>query len=152
MFDSHAETLTPDQELDFLKQIYGSERSDKLIEILTNSFNVLQNRAQMLLSLITITLTITGFSGPRIAESSLVARISIAFGLAFVLISALILMAGPLRINWCTRSKSVDIDQTLVKLIVQRNTRTDRYHLASITLVIGLIGYVSSVISFLISG
>lgn len=152
MFDSHAETLTPDQELDFLKQIYGSERSDKLIEILTNSFNVLQNRAQMLLSLITITLTITGFSGPRIAESSLVARISIAFGLAFVLISALILMAGPLRINWCTRSKSVDIDQTLVKLIVQRNTRTDRYHLASITLVIGLIGYVSSMISFLISG
>jgi hypothetical protein len=152
MFDSHAETLTPDQELDFLKQIYGSDRSDKLIEILTDSFNVLQNRAQMLLSLITITLTITGFSGPRIAESSLVARISIAFGLAFVLISALILMAGPLRINWCTRSKSVDIDQTLVKLIVQRNTRTNRYHLASITLVIGLIGYVSSVISFLISG
>ncbi len=152
MFDSDAETLTPDQELDFLKQIYGSDRSDKLIEILTNSFNVLQNRAQMLLSLITITLTITGFSGPRIAESSLVARIAIAFGLAFVLISALILMAGPLRINWCTRSKSVDIDQTLVKLIVQRNTRTDRYHLASITLVIGLIGYVSSVISFLISG
>ena len=152
MFDSHAETLTPDQELDFLKQIYGSDRADKLIEILTDSFNVLQNRAQMLLSLITITLTITGFSGPRIAESSLVARISIAFGLAFVLISALILMAGPLRINWCTRSKSVDIDQTLVKLIVQRNTRTNRYHLASITLVIGLIGYVSSVISFLISG
>ncbi len=152
MFDSHAETLTPDQELDFLKQIYGGDRSDKLIEILTDSFNVLQNRAQMLLSLITITLTITGFSGPRIAESSLVARISIAFGLAFVLISALILMAGPLRINWCKRSKSVDIDQTLVKLIVQRNTRTNRYHLASITLVIGLIGYVSSVISFLISG
>ena len=152
MFDSHAETLTPDQELDFLKQIYGRDRSDKLIEILTDSFNVLQNRAQMLLSLITITLTITGFSGPRIAESSLVARISIAFGLAFVLISALILMAGPLRINWCTRTKSIDIDQTLVKLIIQRNTRTNRYHLASITLVIGLIGYVSSVISFLISG
>jgi len=152
MFDRHAETLTPDQELDFLKQIYGSDRSDKLIEILTDSFNVLQNRAQMLLSLIAITLTITGFSGPRIAESSLVARISIAFGLAFVLISALILMAGPLRINWCTRTKSVDIDQTLVKLIVQRNTRTNRYHLASVTLVIGLIGYVSSVISFLISG
>jgi len=121
MFESHAETLTPDQELDFLKQIYGSDRSDKLIEILTDSFNVLQNRAQMLLSLITITLTITGFSGPRIAESSLVARISIAFGLAFVLISALILMAGPLRINWCTRSKSVDIDQTLVKLIDLRS-------------------------------
>ena len=152
MFQDQSDILSPEQELDFLKQIYGENRADKLIGILTDSFNVLQNRAQMLLSLITITLTITGFSGPRIAESSLVARISIAFGLAFVLISALILMAGPLRINWCTRTKSVDIDQTLLKLIVQRNTRTNRYHLASITLVIGLIGYVSSVISFLISG
>ena len=152
MFQDQSDILSPEQELDFLKQIYGENRPDKLVEILTDSFNVLQNRAQMLLSLITITLTITGFSGPRIAESSLVARISIAFGLVFVLMSALILMAGPLRINWCTRTKSVDLDQSLTKLIVQRNSRTDRYHLAAISLVIGLIGYVSSVISFLISG
>ena len=152
MLQDYSDTLSPEQELVFLKQIYGEDRSDRLIEILTDSFTVLQNRAQMLLSLITITLTITGFSGPRIADSSLVARIAIAFGLLFVLISALVLMAGPLRIEWCTRTRSIDIDQSLTKLIVQRNARTDRYHLAAIFLVIGLIGYVSSVISFLISG
>jgi hypothetical protein len=152
MYCTKTNSLTPAEELEYLKTIYGDNQAEKLFTLLTDSFNVIQNRAQMLLSLITITLTITGFSGPRIAESSLFARLSIAIGLGFVLLSALILMAGPLRLNWCTRSRSKSLDQSLIKLIEQRNFRTERYHLASIALVVGLIGYVTSVISFLILG
>ena len=152
MVFSDRDTLSPQEELDFLQEIYGQNREDRLIEILTDAFNVLQNRAQMLLSLITITLTITGFSGPQIAQSSRLGRVAIIFGLFFVLLSALVLMAGPLRLNWCTRSREENIEQSLVKLIVQRNRRTDRYHLAAVLLVIGLIGYVGSVISFLAAG
>ena len=146
------EQLSPAEELKFLKEIYGEERVDQKFDVLTDSFNVLQNRAQMLLSLITITLTITGFSGPAIAASSTLARFAIALGLVLVLLSAFILMVGPLRLNWCTRSRADSVDQTLIVLIMQRNQRTRRYHLASITLVVGLIGYVTSVISFLIAG
>ncbi len=146
------EKLSPARELEHIKMIYGSDRPDKLYEMLTASFNVLQSRAQMLLSLVTITLTITGFSGPKIAASSLLARISIAAGLALVLLSAIVLLAGPLRLSWCTQDRMGDIDQTLIRLIEQRNFRTRRYHIASFCLVIGLIGYVTSVISFLITG
>jgi hypothetical protein len=152
MVFSDRDTLSPQEELDFLQEIYGQNREDRLIEILTDAFNVLQNRAQMLLSLITITLTITGFSGPQIAQSSLLGRVAIICGLFFVLLSALVLMAGPLRLTWCTRRREENIEQSLVKLIVQRNRRTDRYHLAAVLLVIGLIGYVGSVISFLAAG
>ena len=144
--------LSPPEELEHLKEIYGPEEHDRLYEVLTDSFNVLQNRAQMLLSLITITLTITGFSGPSIAASGLLARIAIAFGLVLVLASALILITGPLRLNWCTNWKSSTMDRSLIKLIHQRNFRTRRYHLASLTLVLGMIGYVTSVVSFLIAG
>ncbi|NOQ95020.1 MAG: hypothetical protein GQ555_00205 [Desulfobacterales bacterium] len=152
MRNTKTNSLTSAEELEYLKTIYGENQAEKLFALLTDSFNVIQNRAQMLLSLITITLTITGFSGAKIAESSLFARLSIAFGLGFVLLSALILMAGPLRLNWCTRSRSKSLDQSLIKLIEQRNFRTERYHQASVALVIGLIGYVTSVISFLILG
>lgn len=146
------DTLSPTEELDHLKTIYGEDHPDRLYKILTDSFNVLQNRAQMLLSLITITMTITGFSGPRIAESGLIARLSIAFGLILVLSSALILMTGPLRLNWATQYRSDNFDQSLIKLIEQRNFRTSRYHTASICLVVGLTGYVTSLISFLLTG
>jgi len=148
---SEVERLSPPRELDHLKAIYG-DKPAKLYGVLTDSFNVLQNRAQMLLSLVTITLTITGFSGPKIAESSLIARVSIAFGLSFALLSALIMISGPLRLSWCTRTRTDNIDGSLIKLIDQRNFRTRRYHTASKFLVIGLIGFVASVISFLITG
>jgi hypothetical protein len=144
--------LSPLDELLHLKEIYGPNNPDKLYAVLIDTFNVLQNRAQMLLSLVTITLTITGFSGPRIAESSGLARFSIAFGLAFALLSVLVMMTGPLRLSWCTRTRVGDIDQSLIRLIEQRNYRTQRYHLASRFLVIGLVGYVVSVISFLVTG
>lgn len=144
--------LTPSEELDYLKEIYGTGQGDALFSSITDSFNVLQNRAQMLLSLITITLTITGFSGPSIARSSVVALVSIGCGLVFVLFSALILMAGPLRLTWGTRTRSDSMDQSLIRLIKQRNLRTRRYHFASAILVLGLIGYVTSVITYLVSG
>lgn len=152
MPSNREQKLTPAEELEYLKEIYGEENRHTLFTTITDSFNVLQNRAQMLLSLITITLTITGFSGPSIAETGTVARVAIAVGLGFVLLSALVLMAGPLRLNWGTRSRDGGMDQSLIQLIKQRNLRTRRYHLASASLVIGLIGYVTSVITFLMSG
>ena len=152
MSTSDIERLSPSEELGYLKTIYGEDKPEKLYSVLTDSFNVLQNRAQMLLSLVTITLTITGFSGPKIAESSTLARFSIAFGISFVLLSALMMISGPLRLSWCTRTRFRDIDQSLIRLIDQRNFRTRRYHTAAKVLIIGLMGYVISVISFLITG
>jgi hypothetical protein len=144
--------LSPSEELQNLKLIYGESQTGQLYKALTDAFNVLHNRAQTLLSLITLTLTITGFSGPRIAESGPLARFAIVFGIAFVLLSALILMVGPMRLRWSTQLRSDSTDESLVKLIEQRNARTARYHAASIALFVGLIGYVTSIISFLITG
>ncbi|MDK1079996.1 MAG: hypothetical protein QGM50_00390 [Anaerolineae bacterium] len=48
--------------------------------------------------------------------------------------------------------RSENVDQSLIKLIEQRNFRTRRYHIATVSLIIGLIGYVTSLVSFLITG
>ena len=146
------EHYSPADELVHIKDIYGKDSVDRIYKLLTETFNVLQNRSQMLLSLITITLTISGFSGPQIAQSSLLSRISITFGLIFVLLSALILMTGPLQLKWSTQIKTPDAQQSLITLIEVRNFRTKRYHLAAIFLIIGLIGYVTSLVGFLITG
>lgn len=141
--------LTPEEELQYLYEIHGEGEHAKLFEILIRSFDVLQNRAQLLLSLITICLTITGFSGPDIAASSYASKISIAFGLGFVLMSALVLFMGPLQLRWGTRRKADTIGASLIALIQRRNQRTAWYHLAVVLLVIGLTGYVGSVLGYL---
>jgi hypothetical protein len=149
---SKIENYSPTDELEHIKEIYGKESDDRIYKLLTETFNVLQNRSQMLLSLITITLTISGFSGPQIVQSSFLSRISITFGLVFVLLSALVLMTGPLQLKWSTQIKTPNVQQSLITLIEVRNFRTRRYHLAAICLIIGLIGYVTSLVSFLMTG
>jgi hypothetical protein len=141
--------LTPKEELHYLYELYGAGDHAKIYTILTDALNVLHSRSQMLLSLIAICLTITGFSGRQIAAANLFAKTGIGFGLAFVLVSALIILVGPLRIEWATQMRAGSVGETLLLLIERRNNRTTRYHLASVFLIIGLTGYVASVLEYL---
>jgi hypothetical protein len=140
---------TPDQELTYLLEIHGEENYSKVFDVLVKQFDVLQSRAQLLLGLVTISLTITGFSGPKIAASSTFSKISIAYGLAFILIAAVLILMGPLQLRWGTRRCKETIRDSLVHLIVRRNERTRKYHVASVFLIAGLTGYVGSVLGFL---
>lgn len=142
--------LTPDEELRYLLELHGTENYPKILEVLVKQFDVLQNRAQLLLGLITICLTITGFSGPQIARSSLFAKVSIGYGLTFVLVSALLIVMGPLQLRWGTQRRAQSIQDSLVHLIMRRNARTRKYHGAAIFLILGLTGYVGSVIGYLL--
>jgi branched-subunit amino acid ABC-type transport system permease component len=141
--------LKPEEELLYLKEIHGNDYS-KLFSVLIGHFEVLQSRAQMLLGLIAICLTITGFSGPNIAASGAMAKWLLAFGLSFVLMASFILVMGPLQLRWGTQRRADSVDQSLVALINIRNRRTKRYHIASAVLVAGLSGYMGSLLSYML--
>ena len=98
-----ARAQTPAEELGYLFEIHGKDNYSKVFDVLVKQFDVLQARAQLLLGLVTISLTITGFSGPKIAASSLFSKISISYGLAFILISAVLILMGPLQLRWPRR-------------------------------------------------
>ena len=140
--------LTPVEELAYLKEIYG-DNPEKILAWVTNAYDVLQQRSAMLLSLVAVVLTITGFSGPTIAASGPVSRFCIGYGLALVLCSALMILAGPLQLRWATQWRGDSMDESLVNLIRRRNARTLKYHGAFALLCLGLTGYVGSLIAFL---
>jgi len=142
--------LTPEEELEFLKEIHGDD-SAKLFAALKDSFSLLQTRAQMLLGLATICLTITGFSGPRMAASNVWSRFFIGFGLVFVLFSVMALVAGPLRLRWMTAWKAGNLERTLVFHLRQRNLRTRFYKVSMILLLVGLTGYLLSLVFYLLA-
>lgn len=147
----HVHRLSAEEELHYLYELHGEGNHAKLFEILIDAFNTLQQRAQMLLGLITLCLTITGFSGPQIAASGFFPKLFIAGGLTFVLLSAVLLLLGPLQLRWGTQNKADSIEHSLVAQIQRRNRRTKWYHAAALLLVIGLTGYVGSVLSYLLS-
>lgn len=140
--------LTPAEELDYLKEIYGGNR-EKILRSITKAYDILQQRTSLLLSLVAVVLTITGFSGPKIAASGHLSRLCIGYGLAFVLAAALTAFAGPLQLRWSTQWRGDSPDESLINLIRRRNVRTLKYHVAFGLLGVGLLGYIGSVIAYL---
>lgn len=141
--------LSPEDELAFMKEIHGATDYAKLFAAVKESFALIQTRAQMLLGLATICLTITGFSGPRMAQSNGYSRFFIAFGLFFVLASVIAIVVGPLRLRWITAWRAESLDETLLGNLQRRDSKTRYYRIATLLLLIGLTGYLLSLIFYL---
>jgi hypothetical protein len=144
---------TPEEEVCFMRQVLGIEREEALLDRVIDNFNVLQARSAMLLSLVTLCLTISGFSGHRIAASGPVPAALLSVGLALVVVSAVLLMLGPMQLRWATRRRCGEsLDELLAALIHLRNKRTRRYHIAVLILILGLSAYVGSVVLSILPG
>lgn len=125
------------------------------LELLVTQFNVLQTRSQVLLTVSTLALTITGFSGPRIAESGAFPRLALAGGLVLVLASMLLIIGGSLRIRWVTqfRAPPGGADTELVAQIVcYRDRKTGLFFAELCLLLAGLASYVAAMVAFFLYG
>jgi hypothetical protein len=145
--------LTPDEEArHILIMMGGPESLGRCMEFLRHQFDVIQGRSQLLLTLSTLVLTITGFSGPKIAQTNPFARYSLAFGIVFVLAGMVILLLGGLRIRWTTQFNEETAELTVSRIIRYRNAKTKLYFVELALLVIGLAAYVAAVVTYLMNG
>lgn len=150
-FDCTEKVIGPAEEAKYLLGLYDGKLSSCL-EFLKQHFNVIQARSQLLLTICTLALTITGFSGPQIVQTNLFARYSMVLGIVFVLAAMLILLLGGLRIRWVSQMIAETPQATLSSIIRYRNRKTRLYFAELSLLVIGLTSYVASVVTFLLYG
>ncbi len=125
------------------------------LDLLVTQFGVLQTRSQVLLTVSTLALTITGFSGPRIAQSGAFPRLAMAGGLVLVLASMLLIIGGSLRIRWVTqfRAPAGGGDAELVAQILCYRDRKTRLFFAELCLLLGgLAAYVAAVVTYFLGG
>ena len=142
--------LKPEEEIDFIGELQLDPKLEKAYTVLRGHFSVLQVRSQMLIGLVTICLTITGFSGIRIADSGMAAKLCIFVGICSTLLTALLLISGPLNLQWLTQYRGESNEATLAELFRRRDQRTKVYQMASLCLVIGLGGYTMSMAFYLL--
>ena len=110
-----------------------------------SQLSILASRAQTMLSLAGITITVTGFSCANIARSGSVAAALLVSGLVIVLLSAAITMAGILRVRWTTHLAPCPTEEAVLYALLMRDEKTKVYSVALAMLIIGLALYVSSV-------
>ncbi len=147
--DLHA---TPESEAQQLLAQQGERGIKGAIDTLMQQFQVLQTRAQIMLTITTLALTITGFSGPKIAAAGLFARTSMVLGILLVLASTLLILGGSLRVQWVTQFKADDDHSLVVSILRYRNAKTKLFFAEICLLIAGLACYVSSVVAYFIVG
>lgn len=122
------------------------------LDMLMTQFTVLQTRAQSLLTLATLALTITGFSGPRIASAGAFSRNALAVGLTLVLISVALVLTVGLRVRWVTQFRGATDEERLVSIIAYRDAKTRALARQLVLLVTGLAAYVAGVVAYFLVG
>ncbi len=129
----------------------GPKSMPAILKVFQEQFIVLQSRTQMLLTLGTITLSITGFSGWRIREAGLWAQGLMAAGLAVVVVAMLVIMMVSLRVRWVTQFCSKDHFDQIVQIIEYRNWRTKMYILELALLLLGITLYSGSLLMYVLN-
>ena len=123
---------------DEVKRIIALTKGDpvKAYELVQAQLSVLVLRTQVMLSLSGIVITVTGFSGRSIAQTSELARNLVAVGIVIVLGAAGVAIGGVLRLQWLTQQLTDDTEQTLVRMLDMRDQKS-RYLSAALLLFMG---------------
>ena len=125
---------TPREEAERILKLSGGDTL-KAYDMVERQLSVLVLRTQVMLSLSGIVITVTGFSGRAIAETSILARTSIATGILVVLASAVVAIWGVLRLSWMSQAIDEDAILMLSRGIAIRDAKS-RFLRASLLLFI----------------
>ena len=115
------------------------------LAVLERQLALLKQRADVMMSLAGIIITVTGFSGRLIASTDRLAQVAIIAGLFCVVASVAWLFLSVGRICWITQELDEDVTATLVRIIGRRERQTRAYSIAGIVLCLGIGLYALSI-------
>lgn len=139
--------------LDEVKRIVALTKGDpvKAYELVQQQLNVLVLRAQVMLSLSGIVITVTGFSGRTIAQTSEFARNLVASGIVIVLGAAAVTIGGVLRLRWLTQEMTDDTEATLARMLDLRDQKSKYLNVALVLFVVGFACYCIAIAQMLVA-
>ena len=135
------------------EQILKLSRGDTLraYDMVERQLSVLVLRTQVMLSLSGIVITVTGFSGRAIAQTSNLARLSIASGILVVLASAAAAIWGVLRLSWLTQTIDEDAVAMLTRGIEIRDAKSRFLRVALLLFICGFSLYCFAIAQLLLA-
>lgn len=144
-------TMSPRQEAEAVLRLAGGDAL-RALEVFERQLNALHARAQVLLGLAGVVVTVTGFSGRLIAGTSRPAQVLIVCGLGAVLSSAVWLYARVMRVRWwLTGEMEDDAAAAFERIIGHRDAKTRAFARAGKVLCLGLALYGGAVAIMLLN-
>lgn len=135
---------SPEEEADHLLTLFGND-APRVLTVIQAQLATVAGRAQMLLQLAGLTITVTGFSGASIARSGTIAALLVVSGLVVVLVGASLSMGGILKIRWMTQLAPCAPRDAIIAAIALRDRQTRAFSRSLALLIVGLALYIGSV-------
>ncbi len=142
-----ARTLS-DEAQRILAMCDGNHRA--AFELVERQLSVLVLRTQVLLSLCGIVITVTGFSGRAVAQTSDLARACIGSGILVVLAAALTAIGGVLRLRWLTQIIGESAAETVARGIAVRDAKSRSLAVAMVLFGVGFSLYCVAIAQLLV--
>lgn len=117
------------------------EANLRIYTLLNNQYNVIYQRAQTLMTFAGLVVTVTGFSGRTIAQTSRLAQVAIVSGMGLVLLGAAIAIIWVLRVNWLSGHMGRAGEGFLLECLRERNRKIFALRLTSVLMVVGFLLY-----------
>ncbi len=138
------------EEAERIYQLVGGDTL-RAYDMVERQLSVLVLRTQVMLSLSGIVVTVTGFSGRAIAQTSNLARWSIATGILVAPASAAAAIGGVLRLHWLTQTIGEDALTMLTRGIEIRDAKSKYLRVALVLFVCGFALYCFAIAQLLLA-
>lgn len=136
--------MDPTHESTNVAQVFAGKPVE-LLQFFSNQLSVLKNEAVSLLSLCGLAITVTGFSGAHMIRAGSIAAAAMVFGIAMILVAAIIALRTLTRVRWVSQDLQSDLHATARSIIERRNQQQRRLSHAGVFVALGLAGYLAAV-------
>jgi len=135
-----------EQELESIYSAFGQNESKQtLYHLLNSQLEAIHSRAQSLISLAAVVITVTGFSGRIIADTNDWAQALIILGIFFVAVAASIVIFYVFPFKWVTSYMHLETREWLLIGLRRRNRKSHALRWALVFMCVGMIFYLASI-------
>lgn len=129
----------------------GADGMRQAHDLLHRQFSVIYSRAQSLLQLTGVVITVTGFSGRIIADTNPRAQALIIAGVATVGLGAAVALLFVMPLKWLTTYMHLKPEEWLLAALQRRERKSRAFRVASALVVAGMFLYLCAVALMLLN-
>jgi hypothetical protein len=146
-----AETLEIDAIVQHFHNGVESDNRAAIYNLLDGQLSVIHGRAQSLMQIAGVVITVTGFSGRIIADTNALAQTLIVTGLAMVACAAAIALVFVMPIRWVSGYMHLPLRDWILVTLRRRHKKSRAIRISSAIMAIGMILYIVSIAIMLLN-
>lgn len=144
---------TPEEaaEIEAVMKHFGQDGLAGVCRLINEQLTTLHQRAQSLIGLASVVITVTGFSGRIIADTNLLAQSLIVLALIFVGLGAAFTLMRVMPIRWVTSYLHLPPREWLLVALRRRTRKSQALRVAGMLMVIGMLLYLAAIAMMLLN-